>query len=101
MVNECLNTRHDGRGERSSTRTRPRTRIGAAGRAPLRCVRPAENVVMAPETIGGEERNVWSVAQTVVRIAEYRLPRWLGPSRTCTPDNAVGGRGSSGALAGP
>ena len=55
---------------------------------------------MAPQPIGREERNVGSVANSVVGIAENALPRRFRPTLASAADDAAGRRRPGGAPAG-
>jgi len=55
---------------------------------------------MAPQPIGREERNVGSVANSVVGIAENALPRRFRPTPASAADDAAGRRRPGGAPAG-
>src|SRR5258708_13045478 len=65
----------------------------------MRSIRPAEDVEVAPEAVGSEERNVRGVAHTVVGIPKDSLPGGFGPSLTSPTHNTAGGRRAGGAAA--
>src|SRR5262249_24411447 len=90
---------HDRRSERGSASSRPPAGVVAARRAAIGGVRPAENVVVAPKAVGGEQRDVGRVAHTIVGIAPYGFAGRLWPSRARTPDNTRSGRGGSACCA--
>src|SRR5437773_8798111 len=100
LVDESLDARHDGRGKRRAARTAPGAWICAAGRAAVLCIRPAENVVMAPESVSSEKRNVGSVPHAVVRIAENPLPGRFCPSLASAAYDVGCERRSGGASTG-
>src|SRR6266478_7281497 len=99
LIDERLDARHDGRSERRAAGAGPSAWIGAAGSPAVLSIRPAENVEVAPESIGSEERNVRSVAHAVVGIAEYALPGRFRPSLASAADDAACRRGPGCALA--
>src|SRR5262249_39791830 len=98
LVNQGLNGGGGWRRERSAACAGPSAGIGTARGASIGSVRPAENVVVAPEAVGSEERNVRRVAHAIGRIAEDGLPGWLGPSGACAADDSVCRRRARGAL---
>src|SRR6266849_1352189 len=65
----------------------------------MRSIRPAEDVKVAPDAVGSEERNVRSVAHTVIGIPKDSLPGGFGPSLTSSTHNTAGGRRAGGAAA--
>src|SRR5712692_2363293 len=65
----------------------------------MRSIRPAEDVKVAPDAVGSEERNVRSVAHTVIGIPKDSLPGGFGPSLTSSTHNTAGGRRTGGATA--
>ena len=56
---------------------------------------------MAPDAIGGKERNVRKVAHAVVGIAQHSLPRRLRPSLATAAHNTVDGSQTGRASPGP
>jgi hypothetical protein len=54
LIDERLDSGHDGRGEGCSSRTGPRAGIASAGSTPVHSIGPAENIIMTPETIRSE-----------------------------------------------
>src|SRR4029077_11684867 len=100
LIDQRLDSGHDRRRKRRATRARPRARVAAAGRSAIRRIGPAKYIVVTPQAIRGEQRDVWSVAHAVVRIAENRLPRGLRPSCTGSAYNTGSGWRTAGALTG-
>src|SRR5262249_52154599 len=98
LIDEGLDAGHDRRSEGGATRTGPGARITAADRSAMRRVRPAEDVVVAPEPVRRKQRNVGRVANAVVGIAENRLPGRLWPTRAGTADHTIDRRRACGAL---
>ena len=94
LIHERLDACHDGRCEGCSTRTRPTTRGPRTSGATIGSVGPTKDVVVAPKTVRSEERNVRSVPDPVVGIAEDHLPGRFGPALTGAAYHAVG-RGSA------
>ena len=74
LVHQRLNAGHDGRRERRASRTGPVAWRPAARRSAISGIRPAENVVVAPEAVSGKERNVRSVPYAVLGVAQDGLP---------------------------
>src|SRR5258708_7866640 len=100
LIDERLDSRHDGRSKRGAACAGPSAWIRAAGSAAVRNVRPTKYIKVAPKTVGREKRNVRGVAHAVIGIAENTLPRRLGPPLAGAADDTGGRRGAAGALAG-
>ena len=80
LVDQRLNAGHDRRRKRGAPGPGPVARISCAGGSTIGGVRPAKDVIVAPQTVGSEERDIGSIAHAVTRVAEHRLPHWLGPA---------------------
>lgn len=100
LINESLDTRENRRGERSSTRTGPAARVATADGSAITEVRKAKNIVVTPNAVGREERNVGKVAHAIVRVAHHGLPRGLCPSLAASADNTIYRRRARRATAG-
>ncbi len=92
LVHDGLDTSHDGRREGRSTGARPPAGITAACSSAVQRVRPAKHVVVTPEAVRSEERNVGSVTHAVIWIANESLPRRLGPSLASAAHHSGNGR---------
>src|SRR4029077_6723573 len=82
--------------ERSTTGTRPGTGVAAASRPAIRGIGPAEHIVVAPQPVGGEKGNVRCIAHAVGGIAQYGLPRGLGPTFAASAHNSANRRRATG-----
>lgn len=96
FIDQSLDARHDRRSERGSAGTGPGGRsAGARGSAETGSrVRIAENVVMAPKAVAGEQRDIGNVAHAIVGIAEdAALERGFGIASASSADHALYFRG--------
>src|SRR5947209_20140743 len=66
----------------------------------MRGIRPAKHIIVVPQAVGCEQRDVRSIAHRVARIAENRLPRRLGPSLAGSTHNPADSWRSSRAATG-
>jgi hypothetical protein len=70
LVDQRLDAGHDRRRERCSTRAGPTAGSACTGSSAIAYIRPANYVVVAPDAIRGEQRDVRNVAHAVVRNAD-------------------------------
>ena len=74
LVYERLDACHDWCSKGRSACTRPCAGSTCTGSATICSIGVTKNIVVAPDAVPGEERDVWNVPHAVARIAEDRLP---------------------------
>src|ERR1700733_11081711 len=97
FIDQSLDARHDRRSERGSAGTGPGGRsAGARGPAETGSrIRIAEDIVMTPEAVAGEQRDIGNIAHAVVGIPEdAALERRFRIAAAGSADHALHFRGT-------
>ena len=99
LIDERLDSRHYRRGNRRSTVSGPGIRSTRARDAPIIWIRITDYVVVSPQSVRGEQRDVGNVSHSIGGIANNRLPPGLAVTGAASAHDIAGGWRSRSAAA--